>query len=197
MSEDGEPVLIAGGGPVGLLCAWLLGRRGLRVRLFDDNAGPQADPRAATTHPATLELLAEDGLAEDMARVGLVAPIFQFWDRPSGELVAQFDHALLKDDTRYPYVVQCEQFKTAKLILDRLRKLPNVEVLFGHEVIGGRRRPQVRSAVEVRGPDGVKTHTGSYLIGADGGRSVVRKQCDIPFEGFTWPERFLVLDDAV
>ena len=135
MSEDCEPVLIAGGGPVGLLCAWLLGRRGLRVRLFDDNAGPQADPRAATTHPATLELLAEDGLAEDMARVGLVAPIFQFWDRPSGELVAQFDHALLKDDTRYPYVVQCEQFKTAKLILDRLRKLPNVEVLFGHEVI--------------------------------------------------------------
>ena len=134
MSEDGDVVLIAGGGPVGLLCAWLLGRRGLRVRLFDDNAGPQADPRAATTHPATLELLAEDGLAEDMARVGLVAPIFQFWDRPSGELVAQFDHALLKDDTRYPYVIQCEQFKTAKLILDRLRKLPNVEVLFGHEV---------------------------------------------------------------
>ncbi len=134
MSGDGDLVLVAGGGPVGLLCAWLLGRRGLRVRLFDNNAAPQADPRAATTHPATLELLAEDGLAEDMARVGLVAPIFQFWDRPSGELVAQFDHALLKDDTRYPYVVQCEQFKTAKLLLDRLRKLPNVEVLFGHEV---------------------------------------------------------------
>ena len=115
MANDGDLVLIAGGGPVGLLCAWLLGRRGMRVRLFDNNAGPQADPRAATTHPATLELLAEDGLAEDMARVGLVAPIFQFWDRPSGELVAQFDHALLKDDTRYPYVVQCEQFKTAQV----------------------------------------------------------------------------------
>jgi 3-(3-hydroxy-phenyl)propionate hydroxylase len=192
MSEDCEPVLIAGGGPVGLLCAWLLGRRGLRVRLFDDNVGPQADPRAATTHPATLELLAVDGLAEDMARAGLVAPIFQFWDRPSGELVAQFDHALLKDDTRYPYVVQCEQFKTAKLILDRLRNLPNVEVLFGHEVIGVKQAAGSVTA-EARGPDGVKTHTGSYLIGADGGRSVVRKQCEIAFEGFTWPERFLVL----
>jgi 3-(3-hydroxy-phenyl)propionate hydroxylase len=192
MSEDGEPVLIAGGGPVGLLCAWLLGRRGLRVRLFDENAGPQADPRAATTHPATLELLAVDRLAEDMARAGLVAPIFQFWDRPSGELVAQFDHALLKDDTRYPYVLQCEQFKTAKLILDRLRKLPNVEVLFGYEVVGVKQTEGSVTA-EARGPDGVKAHTGSYLIGADGGRSVVRKQCEIPFEGFTWPERFLVL----
>src|SRR5450432_1869603 len=135
MSADSAPVLIAGGGPVGLLCAWLLGRRGLHVRLFDNNPEPQADPRAATTHPATLELLAEDGLAADMARVGLVAPIFQFWDRSSGELVAQFDHALLKDDTRYHYVVQCEQFKTAKLLLDRLQKFSNVEVLFGQEVV--------------------------------------------------------------
>jgi 3-(3-hydroxy-phenyl)propionate hydroxylase len=192
MNADNAPVLIAGGGPVGLLCAWLLARRGLRVRLFDNNREPQADPRAATTHPATLELLAEDGLAEDMAQVGLVAPIFQFWDRPSGELVAQFDHGLLKNDTRYPYVVQCEQFKTAKLILDRLGKLPNVEVLFGHEVT------EVTQAdgavtVEVRRPQGVKSHAGSYLIGADGGRSVVRKRCGIPFEGFTWQERFIVL----
>jgi 3-(3-hydroxy-phenyl)propionate hydroxylase len=192
MTSDGNPVLIAGGGPVGLLCAWLLGRRGLPVRLFDNNSEPQADPRAATTHPATLELLAEDGLAADMARVGLVAPIFQFWDRPSGELGAQFDHALLKDDTRYPYVVQCEQFKTAKLILDRLRKLPNVEVLYGHEIVDV--SPSDSSvAVEVRGPDGIKSHAGSYLIGADGGRSIVRKQCDIAFDGFTWPEQFIVL----
>jgi 3-(3-hydroxy-phenyl)propionate hydroxylase len=192
MKSDGDRVLIAGGGPVGLLCAWLLGRHGLRVRLFDNNAEPQADPRAATTHPATLELLAEDGLAADMARVGLVAPIFQFWDRPSGELVAQFDHALLKDDTRYPYVVQCEQFKTARLILDRLRKLPNVEVLYGHEIVDV--SPTDGSvAVDVRGPDGNKSHSGSYLIGADGGRSIVRKQCGIAFDGFTWPEQFIVL----
>jgi 3-(3-hydroxy-phenyl)propionate hydroxylase len=192
MSGDGDLVLVAGGGPVGLLCAWLLGRRGLRVRLFENNAAPQADPRAATTHPATLELLAEDGLAEDMARVGLVAPIFQFWDRPSGELVAQFDHAVLKDDTRYPYVVQCEQFKTVKLLLDRLRKLPNVEVLFGHEVTEVAQAADSVS-ITVRGPVGTAMHAGSYLIGADGGRSVVRKQCGIAFEGFTWPERFLVL----
>ena len=95
MSSEDRRVLIAGGGPVGLLCAWLLGRQGIPVRLFDNNDGLQADPRAATTHPATLDLLAVGGLAEDMAHVGLVAPIFQFWDRPSDRLVAEFDHAIL------------------------------------------------------------------------------------------------------
>src|SRR3979490_235592 len=116
MPLEHQRVLIAGGGPVGLLCAWLLARRGVPVRLFEENDGPQADPRAATTHPATLELLSEAGLAQDVARVGLVAPIFQFWDRPSGALVAQFDHAVLAADTAYPYVVQFEQVKAAKLV---------------------------------------------------------------------------------
>jgi 3-(3-hydroxy-phenyl)propionate hydroxylase len=192
MHRDDRRVLIAGGGPVGLLCAWLLGRQGLPVRLFDVNDGPQADPRAATTHPATLDLLGDDGLDQDMARVGLVAPIFQFWDRPSGELVAQFDHAILKGDTAHPFVVQCEQFKTAKLVLERVRKLGNVEVLFGHEVVDVR-QSDGEVSVDVRGPGGIRSHSGAYLIGADGGRSTVRKQSDIPFDGFTWPERFIVL----
>jgi 3-(3-hydroxy-phenyl)propionate hydroxylase len=189
---DERRVLIAGGGPVGLLCGWLLGRRGLPVRLFDVHETLQADPRAATTHPATLDLLAEGGLADDMARVGLVAPIFQFWDRPTREKVAEFDHIVLKGDTNHPFVVQCEQFKTAKLILERVQKLSNVEVLFAHEVMSVAQTDGLVS-VEVHGPDGVKKHSGAYLIGADGGRSVVRKQSNIAFDGFTWPERFIVL----
>jgi len=185
-------VLIAGGGPVGLFCALMLGRRGVPVRLFDANPGLQEDPRAATTHPATLEVLDVDGLVEDMARVGLVAPIFQFWDRPTNTKIAEFDHAVLKDDTKFPYVIQCEQFKTSKLILDRLAKLPNVEVLFGHTVTGVSEAGNA-VGVTVRAPHGEIHDRGSYLIGADGGRSTVRKQCGIAFEGFTWEERFLVL----
>jgi 3-(3-hydroxy-phenyl)propionate hydroxylase len=191
MSTEDRRVLISGGGPVGLLCAWLLGRKGIPVRLFDENDSPQADPRAATTHPATLDLLSDDGLAEDMARVGLVAPIFQFWDRPTDSLVAEFDHAILKNDTRHPFVVQCEQFKTANLLLERVKKLANVELMYGYAVTDVSQDANSAS-VTVRGPDGVKSHTGAYVIGADGGRSTVRKQSGIAFDGFTWPERFIV-----
>jgi 3-(3-hydroxy-phenyl)propionate hydroxylase len=185
-------VLVSGGGPVGLFCALLLGREGIPVRLFDANDELQPDPRAATTHPATLEVLAEADLLDEMERVGLVAAVFQFWDRPTGQLVAEFDHTLLRNDTRYPYVIQCEQFKTARIMLDRLRSLPNVEVLFGHEVIAVEQTAE-GVTVTVRSKDGESRHEGAYLIGADGGRSTVRKQSDIPFEGFTYPERFLVL----
>jgi 2-polyprenyl-6-methoxyphenol hydroxylase-like FAD-dependent oxidoreductase len=191
MASDDRRVLISGGGPVGLLCAWLLGRRGVPVVVFDENNELQADPRAATTHPATLDLLDEDGLVEDMKRVGLVAPIFQFWDRPSASLVAQFDHAILKDDTRHPYVVQCEQFKTARLLLQRLAAIANVEIRFNHAVVDVAQSDRSVS-VDVQGPNGIARHTGGYLIGADGGRSTVRRQCGIAFDGFTWPERFIV-----
>lgn len=190
MSE--QTVLIAGGGPVGLFCALILGRRGVNVRLFDPNDELQLDPRAATTHPATLEVLAKEGLVKEMEAVGLVAPIFQFWDRVEGKLVAEFDHAVLAGDTAFPYVVQCEQFKTTAIILAHLKKLPNVEVNFGHEVLG---LEQNASAVTitVRTKDADKKISGDYLIGADGGRSVVRKACNIEFAGFTYPERFLVI----
>ena len=190
--KDDALVLIAGAGPVGLLCALLLGRRGLRVRLFEARDSLQDDPRAATTHPATLEVLGEAGLVESMTQVGLVAPVVQFWDRPSASLIAEFDHAILRQDTAYPFVVQCEQFKTAKLILERLRDLSNVDILFGHELVDASQTEQHVSA-RVRGPDGVTTHDGTYLIGADGGRSRVRKHAGISFDGFTWPERFIVL----
>jgi 3-(3-hydroxy-phenyl)propionate hydroxylase len=192
MNAEGRRIIVAGGGPVGLFAALLLGRAGLPVRLFDENAAPQEDPRAATTHPATLEVLAPAGLIEDMARIGLVCPIFQFWDRPTGEKVAEFDHAMLAKDTSQPLVIQCEQFKTANLILKRLAALPNVEVMWDHRVIAMMQDARgVEVTVASAGKEAI--HRSAYLIGADGGRSVVRKACGIEFEGFTWPERFIVL----
>ena len=160
MARDDRRVLISGGGPVGLLCAWMLGRRGIGVRLFDNNPSLQADPRAATTHPATLELLGEVGLADDMARVGLVAPIFQFGIIPRigwwRNLIIPFSPTT----RHHPFVVQCEQFKTSSLLLERVRTLSDVvEVMFDHEVVDLRQSTNTVS-VDVRGPDGIKTHSG-------------------------------------
>ena len=99
---DGEPVLIAGAGPVGVVTALALAQRGIPVRVFEAAEQVNDAPRASTLHPATLEMLSALGLLNDVIAQGLVAPTFQFWDRPAKRLVAEFDHGILKNDTTCP-----------------------------------------------------------------------------------------------
>ena len=185
-------VVISGGGPVGLICAYALARRGVTVTVLDQNSELQDDPRAATTHPATLEVLDGLGVIDQVIEQGLVAEEFEFWDRPTGEKVATFDHAALADDTKFPFVVQCEQFKLAKIFLAKLQGEDTATILFNHDVTAIDHTPD-GVTVTATTPDGVQIFEGDWLIGADGGRSVVRKSAGIAFEGFTWAERFLVL----
>jgi 3-(3-hydroxy-phenyl)propionate hydroxylase len=190
--QSERPIVIAGGGPVGVVTALALARQGLEVRLFEAEALVNDSPRAATTHAATLEILENLGLVEEVTRRGLIEPKFRVWDRASRTIIAEFDFGVLKNDTRYPYVVQCEQHKLANIALDRLRALPNVAVEFSARV-GGFEQFDDRVEVEVETANGSRRVSASYLIGADGGRSTVRKGLEIEFQGYTHPERFLVL----
>src|ERR1700754_796997 len=105
MSDVGRVVVI-GAGPVGLCLSLRLAPQGVPVTLVealgDDNVLEQV-PRAGTNRPATLELFDLIGLYEKLEPRGIVAPLFHYWDRPEGKLIAAFDHAHLRDDTRFPY----------------------------------------------------------------------------------------------
>jgi 3-(3-hydroxy-phenyl)propionate hydroxylase len=147
--------------------------------VFEAESKVNDSPRAATTHAATLEMLDDLGVVEEVIRHGLVEPLFRIWDRSTGKLVAEFDFGHLKNDTRYPFAVQYEQHKLANLAIERLRAFPHASA----------------NAVEigVETAAGMRVVKGCYLIGADGGRSTVRKSLGIAFEGYTHPERFLIL----
>jgi 3-(3-hydroxy-phenyl)propionate hydroxylase len=187
-----RPILIAGGGPVGCITALALARQGIPVHLFEAETRVNDSPRAATTHAATLEMLAELGLVEEVIRRGLIEPKFRIWDWASREVIVEFDFGVLANDTRFPYVVQCEQHKLANMAIERLRSFTHVTVDFSARVISLQQLDDRVEAV-VEGASGTRRISGSYLIGADGGRSTVRKALDIAFEGYTHPERFLVL----
>jgi 3-(3-hydroxy-phenyl)propionate hydroxylase len=186
------PILIAGAGPVGVITALALAQRGIPVRVFEAADAVNDAPRASTLHPATLEMLAAVGMLDDIVARGLVAPKFQFWDRPTRSVVAEFDHAVLKGDTRYPFVVQCEQHKIANMGIERLKAFSHAQVTFSSPVTAIAQTAD-RVEVTVATSTGTKSVAGSYLVGADGGRSLVRKSLGIAFDGYTFPERFLVL----
>jgi 3-(3-hydroxy-phenyl)propionate hydroxylase len=187
-------VAVVGAGPVGVVAAIACARKGMRVTLFEAEVAIDHAPRAATTHPSTLEMLAELELVDEFISLGLVARYFQLWDR--GTLVAQFDHHLLKDETPYPYVVQTEQHKLSELGLRRLAAMANATVRLGTRVLD-LSQDERRVGLYVEGTAGREDHDFDYVIACDGGRSTVRKCLDIEFEGYTWPERFLVLTTLV
>jgi 3-(3-hydroxy-phenyl)propionate hydroxylase len=185
-------IVIAGAGPVGVIAALACAQQGFAVTLLEAEAEIDDSPRAATTHPSTLEMIARVGLIERFIAEGLVARYFQFWDKPARARVAEFDHDLLRDETPYPFVVQTEQHKLARMGIDRLKSFADTQVRFGTRAIGVTQNGD-SATVMASGLNGHESFRGDYVIGADGGRSTIRKSLDVEFEGFTWPERFLVL----
>ena len=181
-------ILVVGAGPVGTVAALACARLGHQVTLLEAEERVNDSPRASTTQPPTLEILAELGLIDEYIAQGLVARTFQFWDRPRLRLIAEFDFERLRDETAYPFVVQTEQHKLANIGIARLRAMANATVRMATRVSG---------LAQDAGGVTVQTDAGElradYVIGCDGGRSTVRKSLGIEFEGFTWPERFLVI----
>ena len=190
---DEFDVAVIGAGPVGVICALTLARRGHSVLLVEAEPSVNRSPRAATTHPATLEMLADLDLVTDVIGSGVVARYFQFWDRASGRMIAEFDHQILSNDTHYPFVVQCEQHKIANFGLAPLQAMPNVSVALQTRLSGFSDDGERVTLELVSGGKTQRRVATSYLVGCDGGRSFVRKGVGIAFDGFTHPERFVVL----
>jgi 2-polyprenyl-6-methoxyphenol hydroxylase-like FAD-dependent oxidoreductase len=188
--HNDPPVIIVGAGPVGMTATAMLAREGVPVVLIEAEPVPKTDWRASTFHAATLELLEQIEITDQMVAEGLAVPRYQFRDRRDG-LVAEFDLTLLREETPYPFRLQLNQQHLVRMLYERLRTDDNVTMFFGSRVseVAG---TSDGAMVLMETPTGPVTLHGSYVIGADGAGSTVRQSLKVDFAGYTHPERFLI-----
>src|ERR1700691_4631121 len=169
MADSEKRVIVVGAGPVGAIMTLALLRKGIPVLLIEAEPEPVEDQRAATIHAPTLEMLANLGLkqqafAED-ATGGFQAPLFQFRDRATGELVATFDIRLLDGEVPYPFVLQWEQYKLVRAILPLLAANALAEVRFSTRLTAlAQHSDRVDITVDTDGE--TQQVRGAYVIGA-------------------------------
>jgi len=197
--SNADRVVVIGAGPVGLCLSLALAQDDIPVTLVetlgDDNFLEQV-PRAGTNHPATLEMFDRIGLYEKIEPRGIIAPVFHYWDRHESKLIAAFDHVHLKNDTRFPYVLQCERIKIVEEALQMAKAHPLIDLRL-RTAFTAFEQDADRVIARVTNPVGEEdVIEGRYIVSGEGARSIVRKDLGIEFEGFTYPDRTLNIEVA-
>lgn len=185
-------VIVVGAGPVGLVAAVALAAEGIPVTVVEAQMEVVEDLRGSTFHPPTLSFLDRFGVTGKLIEQGLIAPHWQFRDRRQGE-IATFDLSALANDTPHPYRLQCEQWKLTRLLRDRLDASPDTRIIYGLRALAVEQTADDATLIAEREDGTQERITGSYVIGADGARSNVRKSIGVNFEGITHPELYLTL----
>ena len=189
-------VLIAGMGPAGLVAALILSRAGIPVSIFEAQAELPTALRASTFHPPTLDMLAELGIADLLVADGLKAPTYQWRDRSTGD-AATFDMSCLAGQTAYPYRLQCEQWKLTRIAAKMLQDEGKADLHFGMSAQAVTQDADGVSLTLTDADGNTREERGAFLLGADGASSAVRQAMDIPVEGFTYPEQWVVASTPI
>jgi len=180
-----DRILIVGAGPIGLICAYRLSLLDIPVVIVDRSPDIPTDLRASTWHPATLDMLEEIGVTDVILEKGAACPSWQYRFQDTGER-AVFELRVLEGETKHPYRVQCEQFHVVRHLAELVAGRDNVDIRWGSETVAVDQTDDgVSMTIESGGEQ--ETLTGRFLIGADGGRSMVRESLGLGFDGKTYP----------
>jgi 2-polyprenyl-6-methoxyphenol hydroxylase-like FAD-dependent oxidoreductase len=176
--------VIAGGGPAGLICGYLLARAGVDVIVLEKHKDFLRDFRGDTIHPSTLELIGELGLLE------------KFLARPHDEVrevTAEIgDKRFVAGDftqlhTRCKFMVQMPQWEFLDFIAEEAKMLATFHLFMEAEVGELLARGNRIMGVRVRTPDSEGDITANLVIGADGRHSTVRAKAKLPVEDIGAP----------
>ena len=185
-------VLVVGAGPTGLMLANQLARRGVRMRIIDQHAGPARESRALGVQARTLEIYSHLGIADQAVALGKKADGAVLW--AEGRRAARVPLGDLGwDVSPYPYLLVLGQDDNERLLGDALRAR-GLAVQWNTELVGLAQDTDHVTAT-LKSPDGSKSEVKvPWLAGCDGARSAVRELSGIPFEGAPYQHVFFVAD---
>jgi len=192
MQTETTDVAVVGAGPTGLTAAARLAQLGVAHVVVDADAGPARESRATLVHAATLEILDELGVADELIAAGIQINRIGFSDR--GRVIARI--GLAGVPTRYPYALGVPQSTTERVLAARLAA-PGGSIRRGHRAekvapvpegylvtgTGPARAGAARFGISAR-----------YVIGCDGAHSIVRSSAGLDFPGGSYPSQFVLAD---
>jgi len=183
-----EDVLIVGGGPVGLINAIGLARRGLQVRVIEAEQGVLPSPRAMAYHRQALDGLMLLDLFDDMAKAGFLSNENCSRFYKSGE--AFVTKSSFPQGLDHPYTLTLAINELTDVVMSHMDRYPQITCTWGTRFTGLKQYDDYVE-VEAESQEGPETIRAKWVIGADGGRSGVRKAIGQELIGYTWPDRFV------
>jgi len=170
---------VVGGGPAGMMLAFLLARAGVRTVLIEKHADFLRDFRGDTVHPSTLELLYELGLLEDFLRrphqeLGRVAA--QIGD--TSLWVADFSR--LRTHARF--IAFVPQWDFLSFLAEHAQKYPEFQLLMQTEAVDLVEENGRVTGVRAKAPNGDLAIAADLVVGTDGRNSIVREKAGLSVE---------------
>jgi 2-polyprenyl-6-methoxyphenol hydroxylase-like FAD-dependent oxidoreductase len=190
--SDVTDVLVVGAGPVGLVAGCELARRGIRVRVIDTLAQPTEQSRAIAVHARSLDMFDRMGIVDELVSTGIKATAMQMYAGHRKLFRVPFGDV----DSAFPFTLTTPQTETERVLGEHLQSL-GVTVERGVEVVAlTQEGPDAKAAhLTLRHEDGsTEQASASWVIGADGAHSAVRRLVGTKLAGSFVGERFVLGD---
>ncbi|MET0699857.1 MAG: FAD-dependent monooxygenase [Mycobacterium sp.] len=181
--------VVVGAGPVGLVAACELARRGVAVRVIDKLAAPTTESRAIAIHARSLDMLDRMGIVDELVATGVKSTGMKMFAQGAPLL----DVALDGVDSAFPFMLITAQTETERVLTNRLTEL-GVSIERGVELTGLTQDPTSVQLSTRRADGATEQIDASWVIGADGGHSSVRHLVGTKLAGSFTGERFLLGD---
>ncbi len=188
-----HPVLIAGGGPVGLTTALELAAYGIPSVVFEDGDRVSEGSRGLCWAKRSLEILDRHGVAKRLIDKGYT------WN--TGRLFhgeQEIYHFVLQEQGshKFPAFVNVQQYYAEEFLVEAVERQPLIDLRWRSKVVDVRPGPD-GVVLEVETPHGRYSAEGDWLVAADGTRSAARRALGLDFQGDTYEDCFLIADVKV